>query len=57
MIQEVIEKWNEYKLAVNEMVNRTSTEYAPWSLIAAKDKLFARTQVLETICNVIDGHI
>lgn len=49
------EKWDEYELAVNEMVIRTSTEYAPWSLIAGEDKLFARIQVLEAICDAIES--
>ncbi len=45
------EKWEQYKLAVNEMVIRTSTEYAPWSLIAGNDKKFARIEVLKTVCD------
>ncbi|NNJ90060.1 MAG: polyphosphate:AMP phosphotransferase [Gammaproteobacteria bacterium] len=49
------EKWDEYKLAVNEMVIRTSTEYAPWTLIAGEDKLFARIQVLESICSAVES--
>ena len=44
------EKWNEYELAVNDMVDRTSTEFAPWSLIAAQDKRTARLAVLRTVC-------
>jgi polyphosphate:AMP phosphotransferase len=45
------EKWGDYKLAVNEMVIRTSTEYAPWSLIAGNDKRFARIEVIKTVCD------
>jgi polyphosphate:AMP phosphotransferase len=45
------EKWEDYKLAVNEMVIRTSTEYSPWSLIAGNDKKFARIEVLKTVCD------
>ncbi len=44
------EKWNEYKQAVKTMVEHTSTGYAPWSLIPANDKLFARIEVLKTVC-------
>jgi len=44
------EKWSEYEAAVNDMVARTSTEYAPWTLVAGNDKKFARVQVLETFC-------
>ena len=44
------DKWDEYEAAVNEMVARTSTEYAPWTLVAGNDKRYARVQVLETFC-------
>ena len=43
------EKWGDYKLAVNEMVIRTSTDYAPWTLIPGNDKPFARIEVLKTV--------
>ncbi|MEX2523399.1 MAG: polyphosphate:AMP phosphotransferase [Gammaproteobacteria bacterium] len=43
------EKWDDYKAAVNDMVAHTSTEYAPWSLIPANDKLFARIEILKTV--------
>jgi polyphosphate:AMP phosphotransferase len=48
------EKWDDYKLAVNEMVVRTSTEYAPWTLVPGNDKLFSRVQVLKTICDRLE---
>ena len=44
------EQWNEYKQAVKTMVEHTSTGHAPWSLIPANDKLFARIEVLKTVC-------
>jgi len=44
------EKWPQYKIAVNEMVARTSTEYAPWTLVEGNDKQFARIKVLKTVC-------
>jgi polyphosphate:AMP phosphotransferase len=44
------EKWPLYKDAVNEMVARTSTEYAPWILVEGDDKPFARVKVLESVC-------
>jgi len=49
------EKWNDYEAAVNDMVLRTSTAYAPWTLIAGDDKRFARVQVLETVCNCLEA--
>jgi AMP-polyphosphate phosphotransferase len=42
-------KWNAYESAVCDMVDRTSTEIAPWTLVEAEDKRFARIKVLSTI--------
>lgn len=39
-----------YESAAEEMIARTSTERAPWHLIAANDKRFARIEVLKTVC-------
>jgi polyphosphate:AMP phosphotransferase len=43
-------KWNAYEQAVSEMVERTSTHNAPWTLIAGNDKHYARIAVLRTVC-------
>ena len=40
------EKWPEYVRAADEMFLRTSTEYAPWRIVAAEDKKNARLTVL-----------
>ena len=40
-------RWADYELAVNEMVARTSTACAPWTLVAGNDKKFARIRILE----------
>ena len=47
------EKWADYELAVNDMVERTSTRLAPWTLVEANDKRFARVKVLKTICDAL----
>ncbi len=47
------ERWRDYELAANEMVARTSTEYAPWTLIEANDKRHARLKALETVCTAL----
>ncbi len=47
------DQWLEYELAANEMVERTSTEYAPWTLIAGNDKRYARIEVLKTVCDAL----
>ena len=47
-------RWNAYELAANEMVERTSTEFAPWTLVEANDKRFARIKVLKTLCDRLE---
>lgn len=48
------EKWDAYEDAINEMVVRTSTEYAPWTLIEGNDKRHARLKVIETVCTSLE---
>ncbi len=48
------EKWDDYELAVCDMIDRTSTEIAPWTLVAAEDKYFARVQILKTLVDRIE---
>jgi len=43
-------KWKEYEQAVCDMIERTSTEAAPWCLIPSNDKYFARIEVLKILC-------
>ncbi len=42
------EKWPLYEEAVEEMLWRTNTHWAPWTVVEANDKYFARIKVLET---------
>ena len=42
-------KWNAYAEAVCDMVGRTSTSHAPWTLVEANDKYYARIKVLKTL--------
>ena len=48
-------KWNEYEHAVCDMVDRTSTGIAPWTLVEANDKNFARIKILKTLCQQIEA--
>ena len=43
------DKWDDYRTAVGDMVDRTSTEVSPWTLVEANDKRWARVKVLRTI--------
>jgi AMP-polyphosphate phosphotransferase len=51
------EKWDAYQHAVVDMIDRTSTEIAPWTLVAAEDKYHARIKILRTLCDAIDRAI
>ena len=51
------EKWDSYSNAVADMVDRTSTEIAPWTLVEANDKRFARVKVLRTLNDALDAAI
>ena len=51
------EKWDEYVRAISDMVDRTSTEIAPWTLVEAEDKFWARIKVLETLCDRIEQRL
>jgi polyphosphate:AMP phosphotransferase len=42
------DKWDSYIEAMNEMIDRTSTQSAPWILVEGNDKFYARVKVLET---------
>jgi AMP-polyphosphate phosphotransferase len=48
------EKWNLYEQAMNDVAERTSTSAAPWTLVEANDKLFARVKVLRTLCDRLE---
>ena len=47
-------KWDDYEKAVNEMLVRTSTSYAPWTVVEANDKYYARIKVLQTVVDAIE---
>ena len=51
------DKWPDYTQAANDMFARTSTDLAPWHLVAANDKRHARVQVLETLCKALKKHL
>lgn len=42
-------KWDEYVIAASDMIDRTSSSIAPWTIIEANDKHLARVRVIETI--------
>jgi len=48
-------RWDDYEVAVCDMVERTSNRDAPWILVPANDKYSARIQVLKTLCERIEA--
>jgi len=51
------EKWSQYEEAVSEMLEKTSTEFAPWHIIESNDKLFARIKVLRIFVEAMTAAI
>jgi polyphosphate kinase 2 (PPK2 family) len=51
------EKWNLYAEAVEDMLQRTSTTYAPWTIVEANDKYFARVKVLRTVVETLENEL
>ena len=48
------EKWPEYEVAVDEMLQKTSTKNAPWFIIESNDKLYARIKTLKIIVHELE---
>lgn len=48
------EKWDRYEVAVNEMLQKTSTAYAPWHIIESTDKKYARLKVLGIVIDALE---
>jgi polyphosphate kinase 2 (PPK2 family) len=49
------EKWDLYERAVQEMVERTSTFDAPWTLVEGNCKRYARLKVLRTVSDGLEA--
>jgi len=48
-------KWDAYEVAVGDMIALTDTVAAPWHLIPANNKRYARLQILKTACKQIES--
>ncbi|MDD2972838.1 MAG: polyphosphate:AMP phosphotransferase [Lachnospiraceae bacterium] len=48
------EKWDQYEIAVDEMIQKTSTEFAPWHIIQSNDKYYARIQAINVVIDAIE---
>ncbi len=48
------EKWDQYEEAINEMIQKTSTEYAPWYILESVDKKYARIKALQIVVEQLE---
>ena len=51
------EKWAAYEEAVEQMLVKTSTATAPWTLIEGNDKYWARAKVLAKLVKILSGEM
>ena len=48
------EKWDLYEQAVDEMLQKTSTTYAPWHVLESVDKKYARIKALKIVIEALE---
>ena len=48
------EKWDAYEVAVNEMLQKTNTSFAPWHVLESVDKKYARIKALRIVISEIE---
>ena len=48
------DKWDQYEEAVNEMLKKTSTSYAPWHILESNDKKYARVKALKIVVDEVE---
>lgn len=51
------DRWDDYKAAINDMISKTSTANAPWHIVPANNKKYARIEVLRTLCDNLQSHL
>lgn len=51
------EKWDAYEKAVDEMIQKTSTTTAPWNIIEANNKMYARLKIMNIIIDKLNDVI
>ena len=48
------EKWDLYEAAIDEMLQKTNTTYAPWIILESNDKRYARIKALKTVIELLE---
>jgi len=50
-------KWDQYEQAVEDMLLRTSTVTAPWTVVEGNDKRYARVKALKTLVKLLSAEL
>jgi AMP-polyphosphate phosphotransferase len=48
------QRWSEYEIAIDEMLERTSTTFAPWRVVSANDKKLGRISAMQEIADRLE---
>ena len=51
------EKWPAYEAAICDMLDRTSTEIAPWTLVESESKYYGRIKILKTLVQRLEDEL
>ncbi|WP_342304446.1 polyphosphate:AMP phosphotransferase [Methanolobus sp. ZRKC5] len=51
------EKWNLYRDAADEMLQKTSTSWAPWTIVESNDKYYSRIKIFHTVIDRIEEEL
>ncbi len=51
---EGLNRWDAYTDAINETLERTDTDHAPWTVVRSDDKRRARVNTIRTVLNAVD---
>ena len=46
-------KWEQYVAAAEEMFKRTDTKHAPWTIVPANNKRYARIKAMQTVATAL----
>ena len=48
------QRWGDYAQTITDMVEKTSTTYAPWTLVPGNDKKVSRLEIIKTLCGRLE---
>ena len=49
--------WQSYREAIDDMLYRTNTQYAPWTIVESNCKLYARIKTLKTVVKELEKYL